>query len=78
MDQPDHSRYRRLITRRFTMRGVAELTPMITRLTAEHLDAMARTLRDERPVDLVTAFAEPLPVRVMCEMLGVPTTYASR
>ncbi|EST37955.1 hypothetical protein N566_10185, partial [Streptomycetaceae bacterium MP113-05] len=62
----------RLITRRFTMRGVAELTPMITRLTTEHLDAMARTPREERPVDLVSAFSEPLPVRVMCEMLGVP------
>jgi cytochrome P450 len=72
MDQPDHSRYRRLITRRFTMRGVAELTPMISRITTEYLDAMARTPRDQRPVDLVTAFAEPLPVRVMCEMLGVP------
>lgn len=69
MDQPDHSRYRRFLTRRFTMRAIAELTPMITRLTAEHLDAMARL---ERPVDLVTAFAEPLPVQVMCEMLGVP------
>jgi cytochrome P450 len=72
MDQPDHSRYRRLITRRFTMRGVAALTPLITRLTEEHLDALARTPREDRPVDLVAAFAEPLPVRVMCEMLGVP------
>ncbi|MFI8091871.1 cytochrome P450 [Streptomyces sp. NPDC086080] len=69
MDQPGHSRYRRLVTRRFTMRAIAGLTPVITRLTAEHLDAMARS---EGPVDLVTAFAEPLPVQVMCEMLGVP------
>lgn len=72
MDQPDHSRYRRLITRRFTMRGVAELTPMITRITEEHLDELARTPPAERPVDLVSTFAEPLPVRVMCDMLGVP------
>ncbi|MHC3820644.1 cytochrome P450 [Streptomyces sp. DT9] len=69
MDQPGHSRYRRLLTRRFTMRAVARLTPMISRLTGEHLDAMARSAG---PVDLVTAFAEPLTVRVMCEMLGVP------
>ncbi|MYY03357.1 MULTISPECIES: cytochrome P450 [unclassified Streptomyces] len=69
MDQPDHSRYRRLLTRRFTMRGVAALTPMITRLTEEYLDAMAGA---DGPVDLVSTFAEPLTVRVMCEMLGVP------
>jgi cytochrome P450 len=69
MDQPDHSRYRRLLTRSFTMRGVDALTPMITRVTDECLDALART---RRPADLVSAFAEPLPVRVMCEMLGVP------
>ncbi|WP_328891815.1 cytochrome P450 [Streptomyces sp. NBC_00316] len=69
MDQPGHSRYRRLLTRRFTMRAIAELTPMITRLAEEHLDAMAGS---GQPVDLVTAFAEPLTVRVMCEMLGVP------
>ncbi|MET7641412.1 cytochrome P450 [Streptomyces sp. NPDC005438] len=72
MDQPDHSRYRRLITRRFTMRGVAQLTPMITRVTEEYLDEIARTPPSARPVDLVSAFAEPLPVRVMCQMLGVP------
>lgn len=69
MDQPDHSRYRRLLTKRFTMRGIAELTPMITRITHECLEEMARA---ERPVDLVSVLAEPLPVRVMCEMLGVP------
>jgi cytochrome P450 len=69
MDRPRHSRYRRLLTRRFTMRAVAELTPMITRLTREHLDAMARS---PRPVDLVTAFAEPLAVQAMCELLGLP------
>lgn len=69
MDQPDHSRYRRLITRRFTMRGIAELTPMITRITGECLEGMADA---GGPVDLVRAFAEPVPVRVMCAMLGVP------
>ncbi|MGW1224816.1 cytochrome P450 [Streptomyces sp. NPDC001478] len=69
MDQPDHSRYRRLLARRFTMRSVAALTPMITRLTEEYLEALAGS---GGPVDLVSAFAEPFTVRVMCEMLGVP------
>lgn len=70
MDQPDHSRYRRLLTKRFTMRGIAELTPVIERLTAECLDELAAA--PSRPVDLVATFAEPLPARVMCEMLDVP------
>ncbi|MEU0149408.1 cytochrome P450 [Streptomyces sp. NPDC006288] len=69
MDQPDHSRYRRFLTRRFTMRAVAGLTPMIERATREHLDAMAASAP---PADLVAVFAEPLPVLVMCEVLGVP------
>jgi len=69
MDQPDHSRYRRFLTRRFTMRAVAALTPLITRLTEEQLAVLADL---KGTADLVTAFAEPLPVRVMCEMLGVP------
>nr|AKA59077.1 cytochrome P450 [Streptomyces sp. WAC2288] len=69
MDQPEHSRYRRLIAKRFTMRGINALTPMITRITEESLDAMEAA---GKPVDLVKHFAEPLPVRVMCEMLGVP------
>lgn len=69
MDDPEHSRYRRHLTRAFTMRGVAELAPMISRVTGEYLDAMALM---QPPVDLVSVFAEPLPVRVMCEMLGVP------
>ncbi|MFC4147297.1 cytochrome P450 [Micromonospora mangrovi] len=70
MDRPEHTRYRRVLNRRFTVRGVAELTPMITRITHEHLDRMAAATG---PVDLVTAFAEPVPVRVMCELVGVPT-----
>ncbi|MGC4807699.1 cytochrome P450 [Micromonospora sp. DT233] len=69
MDRPEHIRYRRLLTRRFTVRGVAELTPMITRITHEHLDRMAQATG---PVDLVSAFAEPVPMRVMCELVGVP------
>ncbi|MFF9558735.1 cytochrome P450 [Streptomyces albus] len=69
MDQPGHSRYRRYLTRSFTMRATAGLEPMITRLTERHLDALKQA---GRPADLVSVFAEPLPVQVMCEMLGVP------
>lgn len=69
MDPPDHTRYRKLLARHFTVRRIAALTPAIERITAECLDAMEA---GPRPVDLVEAFADPVPGRVMCELLGVP------
>jgi cytochrome P450 len=72
-DPPDHTRYRRLLTGQFTVRRMNALAPDIERIIAEHLDAMARSAR---PVDLVRAFALPIPSMVICELLGVP--YADR
>jgi cytochrome P450 len=69
MDRPHHSRYKKVLTGRFTMRAVATLTPLITRLTSSCLDAMAAS---SGPVDLVADFAEPLAVQTMCELLGLP------
>lgn len=69
MDRPHHSRYKKLLTGRFTMRAALSLTPVITGLTSSLLDAMAST---SGPVDLVTTFAEPLAVATMSELLGVP------
>ncbi|MEU8901727.1 cytochrome P450 [Nocardia sp. NPDC048505] len=71
-DPPDHTRLRKLVTKAFTPRRVAALRPRIEAITAELLEAMAG--RDE--VDLLQAFANPLPVTVICELLGVP--YADR
>jgi cytochrome P450 len=69
MDAPEHTRYRRLLTRWFTTRRMRELTPRIERIVAEHLDAMERA---GPPADLVPAFALPIPSLVICELLGVP------
>ena len=69
MDPPDHTRYRRLLTGQFTVRRMRELEPRITQITDEHLDAMER---HGPPVDLVPAFALPIPSLVICELLGVP------
>ncbi len=73
MDPPEHTRYRRLVTRWFTVRRMRELAPRIERIVADSLDAMERT---GPPVDLVEAFARPIPSLVICELLGVP--YAER
>ncbi|MFC9896273.1 cytochrome P450 [Nocardia sp. NPDC127579] len=67
-DPPDHTRLRKLVTKAFTPRRVAALRPRIEAITAALLDEMAE--HDE--VDLLQAFANPLPVTVICELLGVP------
>ena len=73
MDAPEHPRYRRLLTGQFTVRRMKALVPRIEQIVADHLDAMAEM---PRPVDLVAAFALPVPSLVICELLGVP--YADR
>ncbi|WP_412544060.1 cytochrome P450 [Longispora sp. K20-0274] len=67
-DPPDHTRLRRLVSAAFTNRRVDLLRPRIEEITTGLLDAMAG--RDE--VDLIDAFAFPLPIQVICELLGVP------
>ncbi|WP_374115648.1 cytochrome P450 [Streptomyces sp. NK15101] len=67
-DAPDHTRLRRLVTAEFTGRRVEGLRPRIERLTHELADAMEPAGR----ADLVDAYAFPLPITVICELLGVP------
>ncbi|WP_410676213.1 cytochrome P450 [Amycolatopsis sp. cmx-4-68] len=68
MDAPDHTRYRSLLTGKFTVRRMQQLTQRVEEITAEHLDAMEH---HGPPTDLVDAFAEPIPALVICELLGV-------
>jgi cytochrome P450 len=58
-----------MLTRYFTVRRMQALIPRIERIVADHLDAMERT---GPPVDLVQAFALPIPSLVICELLGIP------
>ncbi|MFG3255697.1 cytochrome P450 [Streptomyces sp. NPDC048172] len=69
MDPPEHTRVRKLVSREFTARRVAALRPRVQEHTDALLDAMER---QSPPVDLVPALAFPLPVTVICELLGVP------
>jgi cytochrome P450 len=68
-DPPAHTRVRGLVTRAFTARRVGELRPMAQRIAVELLDRMAA---GPRPTDLNEAFAFPLPINVICILLGVP------
>ncbi|WP_063041139.1 cytochrome P450 [Nocardia grenadensis] len=69
MDPPEHSRLRKLVAKAFTSRRVAELRPRTREIVDEKLTVLERA---GAPADLVEGFALPLPVTVICEMLGVP------
>ncbi|MEU9852453.1 cytochrome P450 [Streptomyces sp. NPDC047974] len=69
MDDPEHSRYRKPLVGKFTVRRMRLLTERIEQITAECLDAMEA---GGTSADLVTAFAKPIPTIVICEILGVP------
>ncbi|MFF8289969.1 cytochrome P450 [Streptomyces sp. NPDC016309] len=69
VDPPDHTRLRKLVAREFTGRRVEALRPRVQAITDELLDAM----EPHGHADLVEALAFPLPITVICELLGVPT-----
>jgi cytochrome P450 len=70
MDPPEHTRLRKLVASAFTARRVEALRPRVTAIVDELIGAL--TARPQ-PADLMTSFSGPLPVRVICELLGVPT-----
>jgi len=70
-DPPDHTRLRRLVAKAFTPRSVAALVPRIEQIADELIAAIPT---HTGPVDLLSAFAFPLPITVICELLGIPAT----
>jgi cytochrome P450 len=73
-DPPDHTRLRGLVSKAFTPRVVESLRAGTQRVVDELLDAAI----EAGQVDLLEAFAYPLPVRVICDLLGVPTADEDR
>ncbi|MCX4909574.1 cytochrome P450 [Streptomyces sp. NBC_00878] len=68
MDPPDHTRIRRLVGRAFTPRRVEQLRAPVRRTADRLLDALG----PQGSADLIAAYAAPLPVTVICDLLGVP------
>ncbi|MEU5687006.1 cytochrome P450 [Streptomyces venezuelae] len=68
MDPPDHTRVRSLVGRAFTRRRVEQLRAPVRRTADALLDAVEPLGR----ADLVAAYAAPLPITVICDLLGVP------
>ncbi|MER5403684.1 cytochrome P450 [Streptomyces sp. NPDC002769] len=70
LEPPDHTRIRRLVSKAFTPRTVERLAPYVRRLAGE----LVGDLVTAGGGDLLTDVAEPLPVAVIAEMLGIPET----
>jgi cytochrome P450 len=67
-DPPDHTRLRRLVAKAFTSRRVEQLRPFVRRFVAEVLEGAGRARR----IELIGQLAYPLPIAVICRLLGVP------
>lgn len=70
-DGPDHARLRKLVSYALTNHRVSKFRPRVEEITAKLLDELAEATRDGSPIDLVETFCYPLPVTVICELVGV-------
>ncbi|WP_435059620.1 cytochrome P450 family protein [Streptomyces sp. bgisy060] len=68
IDPPDHTRLRRLVSKAFTPRRVAEFAPRVQELTDRLMDRFV----EKGSADLIHEFAFPLPIYAICDLLGVP------
>lgn len=68
-DAPEHTRWRRKVARAFTPRQVALLRPQVEQIVVDLVDELRAV---GQPAELMSTYAYPLPLRVLCSMLGVP------
>lgn len=73
MDGPEHQRLRRLSAPAFTVRRADAFRPVVEQIVDRLLDDVADRLLDG-PVDLLEHFAGPLPMEVICALVGVPAS----
>jgi cytochrome P450 len=69
MDDPDHARFRRMLTKDFMQKRMSDLRPMVRRLVDELIDQM---IEHGPTLDFVKHFSQPLPSMVISALLGVP------
>jgi cytochrome P450 len=68
IDPPDHTRLRRLVSKAFTPRRIAEFAPRVQELA----DGLVDVFATRGSADLIHEYAFPLPIHAICDMLGVP------
>lgn len=71
-DPPGHTRIRRLVAQAFTPRATMRMEEQAEVITAELIDAAEAKERAGGQVDLIADLAAPLPIRMICSMLGIP------
>lgn len=69
---PDHTRLRRLVAPSFTARRTQRMRARVEEITAGLLDDLEQAGTSGEPVDLRAGYAQPLPMRLICELFGVP------
>lgn len=74
IDEPDHRRLRTLVSKAFTPRYMESLRPRVQKLANELLDKV----QDQGEMDLVKDYANPLPINVISDMIGVPKSDHSK
>ena len=74
MDPPDHTRLRGLVARAFSPRMLERLRPRVAAIADGLLDRVA----DQGTMDLMADFAQPLPIQVIAELIGIPASDAPR
>ena len=70
-DGEDHTRLRKLVSYALTSHRVAKLRPRVQAITDALLDQLADASKDGAAIDLVQAYCYPLPVTVICELVGI-------
>lgn len=78
MDPPDHTAFRRLVSRGFTPRRVADVEPAVRAFVVERVEALRSELAAGGEADLIGALAKPLPSFVVATYLGVPEADRAR
>lgn len=71
MNGPEHARLRRLVSPAFTARRAEQFRPHLARIVGELIDGLTARAEDGT-VDLLAHFARPLPIDVICELVGIP------
>ncbi|TMR11162.1 cytochrome P450 [Nonomuraea turkmeniaca] len=72
MKGAEHARLRKLVAPAFTPRKAAEFGPRIERVVEGLLDELPEHVAEDGTVDLLARFARPLPMEVICELVGIP------
>jgi cytochrome P450 len=71
-EPPKHTRLRSLVAKAFNRQKIEGMRPAVERITEQLLDAIDKKLKDGKNFDLIADYAEPLPVKIIADLLGFP------